>query len=73
MRAPGHHSAHQLRGKDVTQVDVHFLPRIPKPAMCRGFCVLLHVGRRSMGGHCEVSAVWRERGAGRMRWVRRVG
>lgn len=73
MRAPGHHSAHQLRGKDVAQVDVHFLPRVPVAAVRRGLCVLGHVGRRSMGGHCEVSAVRRESGTGWMRRVRRVG
>lgn len=74
--APGHHTAHQLRGEDVAQVDVHFLPHVLVPAVCRGFWVLRHVGGRSVGGHCQVSAVRRvrrERSAGWVRRVRRVG
>lgn len=52
MGAPGHHSAHQLRGEDVAQVDVHFLPDVPVAAVCWGFGVLRHVGGgRSVGGH----------------------
>lgn len=70
--APGHHPAHQLRGEDVTQVDVHFLPHVPVAAVCRGFGVLRHVGGGSVGGHCKVSAVGRVRRERRAGWVRRV-
>lgn len=76
MGAPGHHPAHQLRGEDVTQVDVHFLPHVLVAAVRRGFWVLRHIGRRSVGVDCKVSAVrrvLRERSAGWMGRVRRVG
>lgn len=42
--APGHHPAHQLRGEDVAQVNVHFLPHVSVAAVCRGFWVLWQVG-----------------------------
>lgn len=65
VRAPGHHPAHQLRGKDVAQVDVHFLPRVPVAAVCGGIRVRWHVGGgSSVGGHRKVSAV---------RWIRWEG
>lgn len=52
VRAPGHHPAHQLRGENVAQVKVHFLPHVSVAAVCRGFWVLWHVGQgRSVGGH----------------------
>lgn len=42
--APRHHPAHQLRGEDVAQVDVHFLPHVPVAAVHGGVRVLWHVG-----------------------------
>lgn len=72
MGAPGHYPAHQLRGEDVTQIDVHLLPHVPVVTVRWGFWVLRHVGGGSVGGQCKVSAVWRESFAGWMGRVRSV-